>query len=114
MTTRQEKIEAIQKEIANKSLLCRECKQDLELFEDIYICESCWMEYLDWEVGTSPVMIGDVLDWIDINFKDALYIPEFVPNHTFNIVKIWKQKRLPLEDQEDECIDYIFNLVEQW
>ena len=27
------------------------------------------------------------------------------------IFPLWKQKRLPIEDQPDECIDFIYNLI---
>ena len=27
------------------------------------------------------------------------------------IFPLWKQKRLPIEDQSDDCIDFIFDLL---
>lgn len=32
----------------------------------------------------------------------------FNPNHIF---EKWEQKRLPLEEQSDECISFIYNLI---
>ena len=27
------------------------------------------------------------------------------------IFPFWKQKRLPIEDQSDECIDFVYSLI---
>jgi len=50
-----------------------------------------------------PVMIWDVLDYINTKSSTVLkYINED-----------WKNKRLPIEEQSKECIEYVYNLIKE-
>lgn len=53
------------------------------------------------KVTGHPIMIWDVLDWIDIKTK----------NSYFETLIKWKHKRLPIENQSPECIEYVYNLI---
>lgn len=83
-------------------------------------------EEKDWnlEIIGHPVMIGDVMDYIENITLDKIYsyiwvkkeeIPDLILQKTkdamMKIFPLWKQKRLPIEDQPDECIDFIYNLI---
>ena len=129
---RQDKIDKIYKEIANKELSfgCKiEMEEEWEIWRWRYVnTELVWkdsehyfvnqsnddwslFDWIDWDDYKKiwhPVMIWDVLDYWDNNIlqnpKNSLWL---------YILKLWKLKRLPIEEQSDECIDYIFNLL-QW
>lgn len=182
MKTRQEKIKAIYEKIANKDLTfwCKFwAKKEIswghitfeKWFEFIliksrkdekilYAGENFWwplyftdFEFENLEIIWHPVMIWDVLDWIennmnnwrkccecwaDMNYNDEIYYcsneeceneeePEnlvvlnkwdlvientrrdsrFINNDIF----LWKDLKLPIEDQSDECIDFIYDLI---
>lgn len=68
------------------------------------------------EIIWHPVMIGDVLGWLwqkDIPF--VIY-EWWITERWIVILKIdnWREeKRKPIEDQSDECITFIYNLI-QW
>ena len=65
-----------------------------------------WWSTWPWETGYFlPVMIGDVLDWMDFWFIEQKYLTESVSN----ILIRWKTKRESLDKQSDDCITYIFN-----
>jgi len=58
-----------------------------------------------------PVMIWDVLDYIWIWSKT---ISGSVIKNTYDIeimLNLWKYKRRPIEEQDNEVIDYIYNLI---
>ena len=42
-------------------------------------------------------------------------IPDLILQKTkdamMEIFPFWKQKRLPIEDQSDECIDFVYSLI---
>ena len=126
MKTREQKIEVIYKEIANKELSfgCRfKCniKESAILWIDDYknIKDVYWEIYKlsDVIIKWHPVMIGDVLDYIEkeIWIEDLYKTGRSLAMITIiGWLKIWKHKRLPIENQSKECIDYIFNLLEQW
>lgn len=59
-----------------------------------------------------PVMIWDVLDWCFEKYDLDLY--KYCDNWTLlgNISMLWKEKRKPIEDQSEECISFIYNLIE--
>lgn len=87
------------------------------MWENSYTIEcynSCWC------VMEVPVMIWDVLDWMYGNKKecDPVYIKsvtrwpnEMVGNNREFLITIWGEYRKPIEDQTDECIDFIYNLI---
>ncbi len=61
------------------------------------------------EIIGHPVMLWDVLDWLEKNkeiddkrFEQALS----------GVYNSWKHKRLPIDDQPEETIDYIYNLLQ--
>lgn len=66
-----------------------------------------------------PVMIWDVMDYIENNwFEDdfeKIYGVEYTPvwkiNLPNNLFNIWDEKRKPIEDQSDECVDFVYNLI---
>ena len=125
---RQEKIDAIYKEIANKELSfwCKFLvKKEMSwwhiTFEEwfiftliksrkyekiLYANEKFWwplnftnFEFENFKILGHPVMIWDVLESLywDVRFSDFAWI--------------WKELRLPIEKQSDECIDFIYNLI---
>ncbi len=57
-------------------------------------------------------MFGDILDWkkekyqLDCTMRIGLSPEEISIN---KITYLWKEKRKPIEDQSEECINYIFN-----
>ena len=83
-------ISEIYKEIANKENKTRICP---------YCDEVLWIK--------NRVLIWDVLDWID-NKKMTDWDKSV---NRLNIVAIWKNKRLPIEEQSEETIKYIYNLL---
>ncbi len=58
--------------------------------------EQAWV----WDIIWHPVMIWDILDWIKNNPRPAL-----------QIFKFWELTRKPIEDQSEECIEFIYNLI---
>ena len=136
---KQDKIDKIYKEIANKELnfWCRVIDNNEEYI--IWVDERPYQEGWDWwEVDIDveiikghPVLIGDVLraleeKWFKVLTEEEIWKKEYekpwIPywiskenlNQIFRVWKlywIWKDKRLPIEDQSEECIDYVYNLI---
>lgn len=116
MKTREEKLKAINKEIANKVEYCRSCK----LLQPNPYWE-CWCSYYWDECKTlwqAPVMIWDVLGYkyryINLpKSKENSWHYEFdwEVEDMVLLIDLWEEKRLPIEEQSEECIDYIFNLL---
>lgn len=46
------------------------------------------------------ITIGDCLDWME----ERMVWP-------FEILIKWKSKRLPIDAQSDECVEYIYSLI---
>ena len=77
-----------------------------------------WFDEVDWKLIWHPVMIWDVLDWL---YENNLWFvkeknscsccDDWVDNEQ-KIIWLWKNLRLTLEKQPNECVDYIFNLIE--
>lgn len=61
--------------------------------------------YDDGDAVYSPVMIGDVLDWMD------KWEEQFWASDKSEILKLWKTKRFPLSSQNDDCIQYVYSLI---
>lgn len=55
------------------------------------------------EIIWHPVMIGDMLDWMEEDER-RFYEEDSVLN-------LRKEKRKPIEEQSEECISFIYNLV---
>ncbi len=64
-----------------------------------------------------PLHIGWVLDWIEKNKKipknsiEELFLSSDINKKLLAILKLWKDKRLPLSPTDEELIDYIYNLL---
>lgn len=81
------------------------------------------------EIIWRPVMIWDVIDWIekktfDVNkqipwfwfeedeeFNDETKLLLIQDYYVDNIISYWDTKREPVEAQSDDCIDYIYSLI---
>ena len=125
--TKQEKIDAIYEKIANKELTfwCKillESPSDWRIEEDIVISDKYnsssvrWRQYRlilkDYikEIIGNPVMIGDVLDYINEDiYPGAGYDEVFYHSweSVVDVVNLWGEKRKPIEDQSDGCINFI-------
>lgn len=53
------------------------------------------------------ILIWDILDY----FEDNFFILEKANESDLTILWLFLNKRKPLEDQSDECVDYIYNLI---
>lgn len=129
--TREEKIRAIYKEIANKEITLG-CKIFIEGEKWVIVDEDKYWEWIatlrgDWwvtrekpeyefEVVGHPVMIGDVIDWIELYWSGYAQDLRFSKERKRKIDIIllqWDKKRKPIEEQSDECIDFIYNLIKK-
>ena len=79
------------------------------------------------EIIGHPVMIGDVIDFIEKNtqgvkpeqtkWEGAIKIQlwcsrdKAIEIFTDHIIFVWKNKRFPIEEQPDKCIDFIYSLI---
>lgn len=63
-------------------------------------------EEKDWnlEIIGHPVMIGDVMNHLEIFSKNKII-------DVWYVIKHWMIKTMPIEDQSDECIDFIYSLI---
>lgn len=152
--TREKKLDAIYKEMANKELIfgCtaklitkKGTQHDVILIGDISNGEKYfvvkdsldkdvdWFYTNDWyyEFIWHPVMIGDVIDCIekkdfDVNkkipwfwFEDEKGIDDesklflIQGYYTDKIIAFWDKKRESIETQSDECIDYVYSLIQK-
>ncbi len=77
----------------------------LEMIDKIYevIADGYYDSYSD-DDTIFPVMIWDVLDYIEIN---RLVDEDII----WAILNKWKEKRKPIEIQSNNCVEYIFNLI---
>jgi len=126
---KEQKIKAIYDKIANKELTFG-CKAKIEDYNwteyNVIIVNLKEWYYKIWdelrfinefELETEKIighliMIWDVLDYlnietvnnlIDFNYEDI--------TEEWKIINLWKYKRKPIEEQDDEVIDYIYNLT---
>ena len=106
--TKQEKIDKIYKEIANKefSFWCK--YRDTMDSKVVYIEKDKLYPHwrLDWDnvfYEWHPVMIWDVLDYI---VENQLWWAEY----QWACDK-WSKLRKPIEEQSEECISFIYNLL---
>lgn len=61
-------------------------------------------------------MIWDVLDWIHKLYEEDVKRDEYMAEEyneriTIHLLNIWEEKRKPIDDQSDECIDFIYSLI---
>lgn len=152
--TREEKIEAIYKDMANKEMsfwclaktnedktemICSKLTNDWTSFSTIPYPDGrrCWFTTIynlrnsEWinldskrtikEIIWHPVMIGDVLRQIRLLAgyaldNDLIKKSDFgnvIAQHNYRITQIWEDFREPIEDQSDECIDYVYSLIQK-
>lgn len=135
--TREEKIKAIYKEMANKELsfwcIVKHTTNNRLVYDVILVWQMIyWEKYFvrsdslwydvewvyekDWTFETiwHPVMIGDVIDWIEPYWKGYAQDVKFSQERKrkINIVLLqWDKKRESIETQSDECIDYVYSLI---
>lgn len=69
-----------------------------------WISKGSWDEY---KVIWHPVMIGDVLDWVYHNKEKWKSVLEIFNN----LSRRRTYMRKPIEDQDSECILFIYNLI---
>ena len=123
---RQGKIKAIYKEIADKTLSFW-CKIIYEA--DLhFIIENDWISYIrlvdnewcvlhlyeniirnHWKIIWHPVILGDIIEYIDNMWYDENTYT--YTNNIENIIKLWVERKKPIEEQSDDCINYIYNLI---
>ena len=152
--TREDKIEAIYKDMANKEMsfwclaktnedktemICSKLTNDWTSFSTIPYPDGrrCWFTTIynlrnsEWinldskrtikEIIWHPVMIGDVLRQIRLLAgyaldNDLIKKSDFgnvIAQHNYRITQIWEDFREPIEDQSDECIDYVYSLIQK-
>lgn len=137
MKTRQEKIDAIYEKIADKTLSFG-CEVVLEkvFFDFIYLFDK-WKKFVllkntnekktfsEWwrsvyhftnsefeehfKIIWHPVMIGDLMDYFEKLWPEKMI--KLISKNLEDLFLIWKEKRLPLEDQSDECVDFVYDLI---
>lgn len=110
MVTKQQMIDKIYDVIADKtlSLWCfyfSEITRKKETYD-----WSVWTNYIR-KVIWHPVMIGDVLNFVAEHDKT---IPYWLSEEETEIVILRLEKRKPIEYQSDECINFIFELINKW
>lgn len=157
--TREEKLEAIYKEMANKerSIGCRINVKYRAYYhwetggEVSYSKEDELIIWIDWvasngevELNESdlskatpnwyiedletyikiiwhPVMIGDVLRQIRLLAgyaldNDLIKKSDFgnvIAHHNYRITQIWEDFREPIEEQTEECVNYVYSLIQK-
>lgn len=126
-TTRESKIKRINEVMSDKTLSfwCVIIIKDNDY--DLQKCRITWLHYWDyvfntdiwcvWEVEKCiwhPVMIWDALDW----YWRMQAIWEYgVAGNVVMDMKVWRilgirwYKRKPIEEQSDDCIDYLYSLL---
>lgn len=83
-----------------------------------YLCDDS-IRYDLVEVIGHPVMIGDVIDYtgekkIDIVWSDsscAIDIRDW--ENSLNLFNLWDNKRTPIEEQSDGCVNYVYSLIQK-
>lgn len=150
MLTKQQKIDAINEMIAKKNLsfgckifhkfdwkrwfkariITDKIEKDYGTFYWVKLDSEnsvTWLQEKEMEIIGHPVMIGDVIDFIEKNTQEVK--PEqtkwegvikiqlwcsrgkAIEIFTEHIIFVWKNKRFPIEEQSDECIDFVYSLI---
>lgn len=135
---REEKIEFIYKKIANKDLnfgcLFKYKDKDFAEFRICCIKEGWWIiNWIEWGglkaafrenfinntiIIWHKVMIGDVIDFIKKN--NIRYSSSDIDNYfwiskssQYIFEQLWKNLTAPIEYQSNECIDFVYSLLEK-
>ena len=145
--TRDQKIETIYKEIANKELTfgCKYLVSDITDWGDFFTRENegeClsfrWcsedLVFLFWEEESKtyklkeiighPVMIGNVIEYLRLDHEVFIEWQPIEDNTVLrrwrdyktsinNLITLWYRADLPIETQSDECIDYVYSLIQK-
>jgi len=83
-----------------------------------------WTEYTDflWQTWTSTqtfkekhikkIIWHPVFIWVLLEYHDK-ECDWYLMNswEVFELFELWKNKKLPIEEQSDDCIDYVYNLI---
>ena len=65
---------------------------------------------IDWyKIIWHPVMIWDVLEYTDKYFGWPNW-----SDYALSVCDLWLDKKKPIDDQIEKCIEYIYNLINQW
>lgn len=122
MTTKQQKIDAINNVIARKNLnfgcrifhkvdwkkwfkariITNKIKRDDWIFYWVVLDSEnavTWIQEKQMKIIGHPVMIGDVMEY----FCGSVRFSEWA--------KCWKKLAKPIEDQSDGCINFIYDLI---
>ena len=88
----------------NKAIYCYKWwqKEHFVYQRDNWEIDKWWAWYFDFEIIWHPVMIWDILDYW-LNKKTFSYNEYFA--------MYWNNWRKPIEEQSDECIKYVYNLI---
>lgn len=127
MLTKQDKIDAIYEKIARKDLafwctiesvygrnifITNRDRGITKVFRKNFRTTSFLERHIPFKIIGHPVMIGDVMEYFyDISYK--LPYDDF-SEFIYSLIKDYKYGfRLPLEEQSDECINFIYNLISE-
>ena len=140
MITRQQKIDAIYKKIARKDLdfwCIVESKWGQSVFladrnrREIFRTNYRIVDFIGqdepMEIIGHPVMIGDVMDFIEKNTQEIKHKEskwewvikiqlwcsrdKAIEIFTDHIIFVWQNKRFSIEEQPDKCIDFVYSLI---
>lgn len=140
MKTRQQKIDTINDMIANKDLdywciveskygksIFLADKNRREIFRTNYRIVDFIGQDEPMKIIGHPVMIGDVMDFFEEHsetdegtvtqwdgvktIKIGCTKEKKIEILNYNLFLVWKKKREPIEEQPDECIDFIYSLI---
>lgn len=86
-----------------------------------------WLQEKEMEIIGHPVMIGDVIDFIEKNTQEVkpeqtkwegvikiqlwCSIGKAIEIFTDHIIFVWQNKRFSIEEQPDKCIDFVYSLI---
>ena len=132
--TREEKLSAIYKEMANKELsfwcIVKHTTNNRLVYDVILVWQMIyWEKYFvrsdslwydvewvyekDWTFETiwHPVMIGDVIKRIKENIEISYW--EYLVKLLGQLSRLWlwRELGLSIDDQSDECIDFVHSLI---
>lgn len=132
--TREEKIKAIYKKIANKKLTLG-CKIIIDGEIATIVDGDKYWEWLsilreDWRITTNetsyefteiwhPVMIGNVISYLRKPFDKFIewqpvwenWLVDFYSKNINNLLVKWLDTNTSIDKQDDKCIDFVYNLI---
>lgn len=79
---------------------------DHKAIENEYAFDESWEQI---KIIWHPVMIGDALDYLYEEF--ALEDLEFFKYKSAQAIELWENLKLPIEEQSDKCVDFIYSMV---